>query len=383
MAVHFVYRCPYMGPSEKFVAHFEEATVLDWFRSRWAEMGARGYDSGDLPGVKVYGLGSLGEAIAEHALAAPTSAAELQALLEEHLYVEGEILFDEHCLQVLTDDDELQLAYFFFDDTWMAEHAPRAAFLLHSDWRLPTTARAGDFVPRVESVELDPAQDREGTVWINLNVYYDGMNLDGGTPYHVSGLRMDAFPAWLICNQPGEDWPFELRFLRSQLLQVPSEASPRERELIALIEADPSDPARWSVYSDWLLEQGRAPAPVIVMERALQTCADSVLVDQLSELDHSGLGGSLADARAEIAEIVRARTQKKGRSKRKPQASRSAGLVSCSAHLAQACLPVFSPDIHTHHQWIFFDDRWACAQPALARGVLRYVTRWDVLSIEG
>jgi hypothetical protein len=34
MAVHFVYRCPYQGPSERFVACHPDATVLAWFQSR-------------------------------------------------------------------------------------------------------------------------------------------------------------------------------------------------------------------------------------------------------------------------------------------------------------------------------------------------------------
>jgi uncharacterized protein (TIGR02996 family) len=389
MAVHFVYRCPYLGPSERFVARFEDASVLDWFRNRWVELGERGFESGELPGVEVYGLGSLGEAIREHDLPAPASADELQQVLREHLYVEGEILFQEHCLQVLSDDDELQMAYFFFDEVWMAEHAERAAFLLHPGWELPTSAGPlSSFVPEIEAVPLGEAQEGEGTVWINLYAYYDGMNLDGGSPHQVRGLRMDELPAWLARMEPGVDFPIELRLLRSRLLQAPAEASPRERELLALLEADPADRARWAVYSDWLMEQGLGPAPVVVMQRALQACADSGFIDQLSSLEERALLGSLAQARAEADELFSKQGKGKGKGRRRgkreppPRPPPKPGQVSCGPHLAQACLPVFSDALNAYQQWILFDDLWASAHPALARGVMRHVTRWDALTVD-
>ena len=46
---------------------------------------------------------------------APQSMRELRDLLEKHLYVEQELRVDEHSVRVLTDDDEVDLAYFFVD----------------------------------------------------------------------------------------------------------------------------------------------------------------------------------------------------------------------------------------------------------------------------
>ena len=37
-------------------------------------------------------------------------------------------------------------------------------------------------------------------------------------------------------------------------------------------------------------------------------------------------------------------------------------------------------DRDLYHRWIFFDDLWAAAHPELAKAILTYAGRWDVLS---
>ena len=46
------------------------------------------------------------------ALPPPTSDRQLKSYLEEHLYVEGGMRYTPHALQVLTDNDEIELAYY-------------------------------------------------------------------------------------------------------------------------------------------------------------------------------------------------------------------------------------------------------------------------------
>src|SRR6266542_3411355 len=151
MAVYFVYRSHYEGPALKHLKRFSDATVLDWFRNRWTGIADRQEANAWVTremGCRVYGFGSLFDAIAEHDLPVPRTPRQLQDTLEQHLYAEGEILCTPHAIQVLTDDDELQMAYYFFDDHFLARHGDRAAFLLHEGWRLPagqtdSTFRAG------------------------------------------------------------------------------------------------------------------------------------------------------------------------------------------------------------------------------------------------
>ena len=94
MPVYFVYRSHYEGPTGKFVRRFDDPSVLAWFQNRWrgvTEPGeSRAYAEGVI-GCNVYGFSSLFDAIAEYGLAPPATARELAAILDEHLYVEGEV----------------------------------------------------------------------------------------------------------------------------------------------------------------------------------------------------------------------------------------------------------------------------------------------------
>ena len=143
MSVDFVYRSHYEGPSGKHVRRLEGDSVLGWFQAVW-ERAKEADDASEWVkseiGTSIYGFASIFEAAREHDLPPPTSDRKLKSYLEEHLYVEGEIKYKPHALQVLTDDDEIELAYYVFDDEYVNQHPGRAAYLLHEDWRLPATS---------------------------------------------------------------------------------------------------------------------------------------------------------------------------------------------------------------------------------------------------
>src|SRR5262249_9112962 len=150
----------------------------------------------------VYGLETLFEAIAEHDLAAPASAAGLRAYLDEHLYVEGDILFTPHAIQVLTDDDDIMMAYYFFDDHFLAKHSARAAYLLHDDWKLPPcpagpsqrTYRA----PRGAAGALAPRGKGQGNTYAVFLAAYASDNLDFlHNSFRLPGVRLPDLARYL------------------------------------------------------------------------------------------------------------------------------------------------------------------------------------------
>jgi hypothetical protein len=53
---------------------------------------------------------------------------------------------------------------------------------------------------------------------------------------------------------------------------------------------------------------------------------------------------------------------------------------AASEHLVQACVDGSGTADPYYGQWYFFDDVWASAQPDLANALLRFASRWDVLS---
>jgi uncharacterized protein (TIGR02996 family) len=381
MSTYFVYRSPYHGPAGKYLKRFDDATVLDWFRNHWRALpDGPGHPAGryatQVLGTDVYGFASLFERIAEKGLSAPASEQALGRLLRANLYVEGEVRLAPHCVQVLTDDDELELAYYFFDDDFLAEHGARAAFLLHEDWRLPGGQAAVGRPSPVPTTALAPRRRGHGVTYLVFHGYSDSLNLtdlEGG--YRFSGVRLPDLARHLAHASPaGQGWRFPLRLLRSQLLRARDEAGPQEKGFLQAILEGPRDETNWGVYSDWLQEQGRPRAGLAVLERALLACARFPVASIMNSVDTRPLGlGDVAAARTELEGLL----GQFARSGHQPALSR----CHVEEHLAQLCL-------HTgrwgkrdlFHQWFLFDDLWAGAHPALADAVLRYARRWDVLS---
>ena len=100
MSVYFALRSHYEGPAGGVLRRFDDESILAWFQRHW--QGATGEASYALAesalGCDVYGFATLFQEIAEHELAPPRSDRQLRALLEEHLYAEGEILYSPHAL---------------------------------------------------------------------------------------------------------------------------------------------------------------------------------------------------------------------------------------------------------------------------------------------
>src|SRR5262245_17260568 len=124
MSVYFVYRSHYEGPSAKHVKRFDDATVLDWFRNHWqpiADEDAAYAHARRLLGCDVYSFGRLFVRIAENGTPAPQTAHELETYLPDYLYV-NMMTCSRHALQIHTDDDELEMAIYFFDDQFLESH---------------------------------------------------------------------------------------------------------------------------------------------------------------------------------------------------------------------------------------------------------------------
>ena len=121
--VWLVYRSHYEGGLSKRSVRLPGSSVLDWFRHAWRETLSLEEDAiekwveSECAGY-IYGLSSIFTAAKENGLPPPNSWSELIAYLNEYLYVEGEIVHDAETIRVLTNDDEVELAYFFFTDKW-------------------------------------------------------------------------------------------------------------------------------------------------------------------------------------------------------------------------------------------------------------------------
>jgi len=335
----FVYRSHYEGPLSKRVVHLPHASLLEWFREGWAAPDPRAFVRESLRGG-VYGLASAFERARELGIDAPETHAALMAHLDEHLYVEGEIRHDDHMLRAVTDDDEVGLAYFFFDAHAVAEHADALAYLLHEDWPLPTNVdpRAGAFDPGLEPPALRPAGDGEGATYLVLGTFYDSDSMPGGS-YVLPGVRLPG-----LC------------------------------EHLRRVVPEPMPPTSWGYVAPWPLEarllRGLVRDGETTVGPALARLRDYP-VQGLGQRSHRELG---IDAHAQaVIDFSTAATSLAPNS-----GDAALTKIEVAAHIAQVAQHVSKH--FGHQQWFLFDDRWAATHPALARSLLRYGVSWDPLS---
>ncbi len=344
MSVYFIYRSEYAGPSGKHVRRLEADSVLGWFQGAW-ERAKQADDVSEWVkteiGADVYGFASIFEAAREQSLPPPTSDRQLRTCLEENLYVEGDLKYKPHALQVLTDDDELELAYYLFDDHYLEEHPGKAAYLLHEGWRLPTTSRENPAKPSITVKTVLPRGSSSGVTYLVFLAAYDSSGLseldEVGGPCRIQGVRLPQLSDYLQATAGGEDWPIELTIFRSQIRAQ----DPSEFQLKSALERV----ARLPVIR--LGEMNSRPQPGQAnIDEARDYYANTV----------SALAGVFDH-----------------------DASKS--LVATSDHILQLCLHAgecFGQDVH--HQWIIFDDLWVGQHQALADGLLRFAKRWDIFT---
>ncbi|GAA3036616.1 hypothetical protein [Streptosporangium longisporum] len=338
---HFVYRTHYEGPLGKRVRRLPDATVLDWFRRGWRTVvddpagDARAWVAAELGG-DVYGLSTIFEDAREHRLPAPRSWRDLADMLPEHLYHEGDLLVDEHSVRVHTDDDEVELPYFFFDDTLAARHPERVAYLLHDGWPLPDDTREGGGTGAGTTRDPDAGPDADAphgpdavATHAVLLTFYDSESICWQPPFSFPGVRLPALAAHLRATAEDlTEWPHELLVLRALVAPGDDDLGPALRRC-----------------NHWPSYDGELPPELLGEHAPAHAFA-------LGRLEESASGGDLGGGR-----------------------DPSRTLLECGAHLAQMSIHL---DGHFgHQQWFVFDDVWAGRHGDLAASLLRYATDWD------
>jgi uncharacterized protein (TIGR02996 family) len=285
-------------------------------------------------------------------------------------------------VQVKTDDDELELAYYLFDDLFLQERPGRGAYLLHNEWWLP------EEVPASRAEHLNPTVRGGGETYALVFDFhmdlrnYEHVDDDEYDPWAIlnavhrlDGVRLPQL-ARFLATSPAAEWPFELKLIRSQLFPSLRTASTTEDAFLLELRAHPQHDAPWAVFGDWFEEQGRHPVGLELLEQALRRCSRLPVVWIDQGLDSTDFGG--ADILTDQGIIANA-AEKIRRTGNDPDKS----MIRVGEHVAQFCLHTFyhhylKADVFQH--WIFFDDLWAAAHPDLAESLLRYARRWDVLS---
>src|SRR6266545_6203996 len=242
-------------------------------------------------------------------------------------------------VRAATDDDEVDLAYYFLDDALAA--SDRAAYVLLEDWRLPTALGTGghgfDEPAGVQRLTAD--HGGTGTTYVvalRPGDLFDRRSLV--PPSALVGVRLPELASCLRsvrcgCTDPG--WPYTLSTLRS---------------LVA-----PTDQRIGSSLRRYTRSVGR-----LLGNDAVEQVQRSVTEDH-------------ATAHATLEAVLQRPPPGRENSWSEPDAARSR--VSDTEHLAQALVHVH--ELFGYEQWYLFDDVWAAGHPELASSLLRYASSWD------
>jgi uncharacterized protein (TIGR02996 family) len=319
-------------------------TVLDWFRNHWqaiADLYAAFDQDEQLLGCRVWTFGHLFMDIAEHNWPPPENETELRACLRQT--VPRGFHCSKHVVQAKTDDDEMQMGIYLFDDHFLRKHRKLACFLLHEQWQLPAEHGEGRFRPAEEVHDLEPAGSGAGATYLVFLSFRCGSNLDeltGG--YRIKRVRLPDLARHLAGVRGKKPrWPWELNELRAHLFPESKKRKSQEEAFWDAIRDDLADQANWNVYGDWLEERGLPPPGIRILDGALK---------RVNPYD------PYPNLRRRARDLTRA-----------------------EEHLAQVCLHLGRNEFH---QWILFDDLWASAHPEMANAVLRFARRWDVLTTD-
>jgi uncharacterized protein (TIGR02996 family) len=269
------------------------------------------------------------------------------------MYDQGEA-HGPHHIQLLTDDDEIQMAVYVFDDHYREKHPGKADFLLLDGWQLPDGESDGP-LPKLPKTDLiEPPGGADGTLFAVSLYAEDSCNLeDLCGAKRITGLRLPDLARYLLTTPEKDDVHYDSAIyeVRDNLKRLLEKPRGPDKGFLAAIRDHPDDLTSWGAYSDWLQEHDLPPAGLYLLDLALRA------------KDFSG-----------------------ARENRNPKFD----CVKVTPHMAQACKNEGRwpsdkrarkmTDRDTFTQFIFFDDRWAAAHPTLAVGILTFASRWDVLT---
>ena len=207
MSVYFVYRSHYEGPSGKHVRVLDGDSVLGWFQSVWERAKGAEDVSGWLqvnsaPRSTASPRSSRPHGRVAAAAHEPTGSSSPTWRSTSTSRARS---CQPHALQVLTDDDEIELAYFFFDDHYL-EANPAGP---------PTCSTGtGGCRPRAETACTSRASRRRrscppgrgpGATYLAFLAFSDSLNLtdlDVDGPCRIEGVRLPQLAEYLRTPGP-------------------------------------------------------------------------------------------------------------------------------------------------------------------------------------
>lgn len=325
MNIYFAYRTGYRA-NNRHVKIFQAESILDWFITHWQQL-ADDKQYQQLLGTKVYGyplsIWREDEVIVPDV---PNTFDELKDYLQDAVYCNA-LIGDEQCLQVATDDDEIELAWYVFTEEYKNAHPEKVAIWLNETLPLMTNQSLSlsidlnQFVDEVQqtSVYEESEYDEDYHHVLNLGsdvtqscyvvacTIYDSSNLEAIRAIQLAGVQLPDLLATLNKSAPIQADSYGLDVIK--LLQKLTQNNPQAN-----------------------LQQ--------VLQRFSQYSLSALYIDELE--------------RAKVGEV---------------------GDVQLGEHIASISICEYG---EFYNYYVIFDDIWAGHYPHLAKSLLRFGLTWQI-----
>jgi hypothetical protein len=272
----------------------------------------------------LHGFAGFAEQVRTGGISAPETCEELQTLLSKSWYSNRVTCRDGYVL-VETDDDEVELAFWWVSEEVLAREQDR--FACYASDVMPSEIGRGGFDPACGTALAGHAE-RVGAVFGAFVTVWDGGNLlDLPGPIEVRGTRLPDFLEWLRAAPPGgiiftgstDNWA-----IKGHLLEI-----------------------------DWLALVAREN-PALDLNTLLHRAAEVPLHEVDARWKQMSEGAIGED---EFRRSVQRFNSRKS---------------SIYLQVADNLIEFRFFNGFVWHTWILFDDLWASAHPVLARSLLRF-----------
>ena len=248
--IWFVCRSQNDGPFSKRVRRLEATSILSWFQQRIDEARTAAEPSAiavaELGGA-VDELSSLFQAVKTDALRTPRTMTALRTMLREHLSDDVDTESNKH--RIRADSDTLRIlpkdgssTLLFLEGAAAVQHPGSLSFLLHEESGLPVGESQDSFGTRFD-VPVVAQVACEEPVATYVCAMADAERQVPGLVRKLSGMDLPRLPALLRGEEPAnlEEWPAELRWLRTKVQAEDQSLAPALRRLAKDLEVAGED----------------------------------------------------------------------------------------------------------------------------------------------
>ncbi len=236
--LYFVVRSEYEIPLGHRVVEFEADSILDWVQNHWVTREVSQKHSEKLVG-RVYDFDSIWAAMLDYGKNPPRNTAELKAWAEL-ISVEGEVIFNDDYISVITNDDEISVEWCFFTEDFAKLHPERVNYVLHPTWEFPLA-----FEERGQEINLQSViplkehnSSEQGSTYCVFLTSRDGITIEDITgSFKFEGVRLPEFGKYLLNienpikqGRDGEMRPFwedEVILLKAHLVTTQTQSIPQ------------------------------------------------------------------------------------------------------------------------------------------------------------